>query len=138
MGPQKNTLAAEKMVFLAAGGNPGSIHLWGILLGLSLAVCRTTSLHPETPFHMEGQSPIDKCRQCLQVILEGQGEMGISAYPAPEDCHDNGKSRYCTLNGTQFKICELDGKTVCFNLKARSKDRQSETYKHKMYKRDVG
>lgn len=65
--PQKNTLAAKKMVYLAAGGNPvgvakgRGVHLWGILMGLNLVMCRTTSLHPENPPSTERQSPGNEC-----------------------------------------------------------------------------
>lgn len=73
----------------------------------------------------------------MQTVLEGQGETETSAYPAPEHCSSGKKSGYCTLNDTQYRICELDGKRVCYIQKATSKDEQSETPIHKMYKRDT-
>lgn len=88
---RKNIPAAEKMVFLATGGTPGGagkgreVRLWGILMGLSLVMCRTSSLHTEIPPHTGERSPMDECSRCTQVVLEGQGGRGVSAYRALED-----------------------------------------------------
>lgn len=80
---QKNTPAAmKKMVFLTTGGAPGGtgkgreVCLWGILMGLSLAVCRTFFLHTETPLCAGEQSPMDECSRCTQIVLDGQGGGG--------------------------------------------------------------
>ncbi|RMC20562.1 hypothetical protein DUI87_01413 [Hirundo rustica rustica] len=65
METQKNTLAAKKMVYLAAGGNPvgrgegRGVHLWAILVILSLAMYPTNGLP-----NPEGQMGQEK--ECLK------------------------------------------------------------------------
>ncbi|RMC20626.1 hypothetical protein DUI87_01478 [Hirundo rustica rustica] len=65
METQKNTLAAKKMVYLTAGGNPvgrgegRGVHLWAILVILSLAMYPTNGLP-----NPEGQMGQEK--ECLK------------------------------------------------------------------------
>ncbi|RMC20108.1 hypothetical protein DUI87_00954 [Hirundo rustica rustica] len=65
MEARKNTLAAKKMVYLAAGGNPvgrgkgRGVHLWVILVILSLAMYLTNGLP-----NVKGQMGQEK--ECLK------------------------------------------------------------------------
>ncbi|TRZ07721.1 hypothetical protein HGM15179_019387 [Zosterops borbonicus] len=128
MEPLKNTLAAEKMDYLAAGGNPvgagkgRGVRLWGTLMVLSLVVCKTTGLHPENRPSTERQSPANECEQCFQTILKGQVATEIMAYQAQYDCRGGKENEYCTYNGTRYRMCQLEGEIVFHDPRPISKD----------------
>ncbi|TRZ05430.1 hypothetical protein HGM15179_021677 [Zosterops borbonicus] len=132
MEPLKNTPAAEKMDYLDAGSKPvgagkgRGVHLWGILMVLSLVVCKTTGLHPESQLRAERQSPVNECEQCFKTVLKGQVVTKIMAYQAKYDCRSSKENRYCTYNGTKYRMCQLEWEIVCHDPRAISKDGQSE------------
>ncbi|TRZ07518.1 hypothetical protein HGM15179_019597 [Zosterops borbonicus] len=145
VGPLKNTLAAEKMVYLATGGNPmgegkgRGVRLWGILMVLSLVVCKISGVPPADQSSTERQSLTDECEQCLQTILKGQEAPKVMAYRAKYDCQSGTKRGHCTYNSTRYKVCKLEGGIVCHNPKVISKDGQSETsFTHTIHKWDTG
>ncbi|XP_041901283.1 uncharacterized protein LOC121672624 isoform X1 [Corvus kubaryi] len=125
IGLQKNIPAAKKMAYLATGCTPvgegkgRGIHLWGFLMVLSLTICLTHSTPLEGLSPREGQKADSLCELCQQVLLEEQ-----ETHQSPENCKGNGK--HCDLNGTQFQICELEGKIKCLSQNARFKKRKSE------------
>lgn len=115
----KNSPTAAKMVFLAAGGTPGGrgkgrgARLVRILIGLSLIVCGTQSLHTEVPRKSGSYSSVDECEKCTQVVPVAR-DGGHSAYQAPKECLRR-TGRYCWRNGTRVKLCELEIGTWCIN-----------------------
>ncbi|TRZ08834.1 hypothetical protein HGM15179_018274 [Zosterops borbonicus] len=145
MGPLKNTLAAEKMVYLAIGGNPvgegkgRGVCLWGILIVLSLVICEISRVHTEDQFGTAKQSLTDECKQCSQMILMKQEAPKGIINQAKYDCQSDTERGYCTYNGTRYKMCKLEGGIVCHNPKVKSKNRQSEaSFTHTIHKRDAG
>lgn len=145
LGPRasslKNTSAAVKMVFLAAGSTPGGggkgrgVRLVGILIGLSLVMCGTQSLSTEIPRKYGSESSMDECGKRTQVVPVA-GDGGLSTYQAPEECL-NGTSRYCWKNGTWVKLCELETGTWCINPEAGLRNGQSNDHGFQRKKRDM-
>lgn len=137
MGPQKNILAAEKMVWPCCWLQPSGHKQkqkntnMGILMGLSLTMCSTAGSHLENLPSMERQSPGNECRQCLQIVLRGQAETETSAHPAPADCSKGKKSGYSTLNITQYMWLEWKNNMLY------AKSKKLETPMHKIYKRNI-
>lgn len=78
-GSRDNIPAAEKIVHLAAGGNPMGVgtgrgmHLWGFLMVLSLAICQTANLQPDSWSYTEGENLTERCKLCLPKPLKGTG-----------------------------------------------------------------
>ncbi|TRZ10116.1 hypothetical protein HGM15179_016992 [Zosterops borbonicus] len=136
--PLKNILAAAKTVYLAIGGNlmgegrGKGICLWGVLLVLSLVVCKVTAGHTKDQLNIEKQE--DECQQCLRAIQKRQGVPRGAQF----DCQDDMVKGYCTYNGTHYRTCKLGGEIICQSLKAESKTGKSEACSsHVLNKRNV-
>ncbi|RMC11973.1 hypothetical protein DUI87_11106 [Hirundo rustica rustica] len=124
MEARKNTLAAEKMDYLAAGGNPAGrgkgrgVHLWVILVVLSLVVCHMSGL--PSPKGQMGQE-----RQCLK---EAQREPALSqnvTFRVHFDCPGIRRMGLCNHNRSWFKICRLKEGTIYIDPVAISRNESS-------------
>ncbi|TRZ06825.1 hypothetical protein HGM15179_020283 [Zosterops borbonicus] len=142
--PLKSILAAGKMVYLAVGcnltdeGKGRGICLWGVLLVLSLAMCEISGVHTNDQLSTERQGLMDECKQSLRAILKGQEVPKGIANRAQFDCQNDMEREHCTYNGTQYKMCELEGEIICRDPREESKNRQSEApSSHVLHKRDV-
>lgn len=93
------------MPLVGGRGKGREVGLVGSLTGLSLAMYETLSLHIETPLHDGKQNPVGERSECTQIVLIRQGNRGISAYQAPEECIRE-PGRYCSIKGTQVKYAE--------------------------------
>ncbi|RMC19713.1 hypothetical protein DUI87_03277 [Hirundo rustica rustica] len=119
----KNILAAKKMVYLAAGGNPvgrgegRGIHLWAILVILSLAMYPTNGLP-----NPEGQMGQEK--ECLKENQREPTRSQKGIFKAHFDCPKIQKRGICSHNESWFKICELKENTIYHNPVAMSRKRR--------------
>ena len=110
VGPQKNTSAAKKMAYLAAGHNPvgvgkgREVRLWGILVSVSLVMYQLINAYPRGSARSVEQSHSSECGECPRI--------NTPAHPAPANYSSRGKDGYCTFNGTRYARCELDGKIM--------------------------
>lgn len=75
------------------------------------------------------QTLSDECGECPRI--------NTTAYPAPVNCTSREENGYCTFNGTQYARCELDGKILCYNLKVRYRNGQSETFAYNVPKKNA-
>lgn len=88
-GPWKNIPAAEKMAYLAVGGNPvgagrgRGIQIWGVLMSLSLVTCHLISLHQENSPSQKGSSLDNGCGQCVEIVRGRTRRSGDSGIPSP-------------------------------------------------------
>ncbi|RMC20654.1 hypothetical protein DUI87_01506 [Hirundo rustica rustica] len=119
----KNILAAKKMVYLAAGGNPvgrgkgRGIHLWAILVILSLAMYPTNGLpNPEGQMGQENE--------CLKETQREPTGSQKGIFKAHFDCPKIKKRGICSHNESWFKICELKENTIYHNPVAMSRQRR--------------
>ncbi|RMC19789.1 hypothetical protein DUI87_03353 [Hirundo rustica rustica] len=123
MEARKNTLAAKKMDYLAAGGNPvgrgkgRGVHLWVILVILSLVVCRTNGL--PNPKGQMGQER-KRLKETQQEPTWGQNV----AFWVHFNCPGIQQRGLCNHNGSWFRICELKEKTIYHDPVAMSRKRQ--------------
>ncbi|RMC05573.1 hypothetical protein DUI87_18770 [Hirundo rustica rustica] len=144
LGPLKNTPAAKKMVYLAAGcypageGRDRGVHQWGNLMVLSLVMCQAGGLHRKNPLR---QNPTNECEQCLK----GKIATKVIKFQAQYNCQLGKENGYCVFNSTQYNLCKLEKGVICHNPKAISRDGQSEPIfkrkkasSHAMYKWETG
>ncbi|RMC21139.1 hypothetical protein DUI87_01997 [Hirundo rustica rustica] len=119
----KNILAAKKIVYLATGGNPvgrgegRGVHLWAILVILSLAMYPTNGLP-----NPEGQMGQEK--ECLKKTQREPTGSQKGVFKAHFDCPKIQKRGICSHNESWFKICELKENMLYHNPVAMSRKRR--------------
>lgn len=147
-GVRKNTPAAMKMAYPAAGGNPvgggvgRGVHLGGPRMILNLVIYWTVSLQTESRAQARGQNLSTECGMCKLFPQEGQSISPDRTEWILKHCENRKPSRYCEINSTQYGICKLDNEINCFPWNARPKYRQSKLLvqnneNHKREKRNV-
>lgn len=132
VGPRKNTSAAKKMVSLAAGvsiGRSREVRLWGMLVSLSLVMYQPINAYQRNSASSAAQSHDNECGECPRIDTSTHSVLANSTYKESDD--------YFNLSGTRYVKCKLNGKSVCYDLKARYQKVHSETSAHNIQKRNI-
>ncbi|RMC19759.1 hypothetical protein DUI87_03323 [Hirundo rustica rustica] len=118
----KNILAAKKMVYLAAGGNPvgrdegRGVHLWAILVILSLAMYLTSGL-PNPKGEMGKETDPQETQQ--EPTWGQNGELRVHF-----DCSKMQRGENCKHNNRGLQINKKKEKTIYHNPMAMSRKRR--------------
>ncbi|RMB99705.1 hypothetical protein DUI87_23707 [Hirundo rustica rustica] len=121
-GVRKYILAAEKMAYLAAGGNPvgrgkgRGIHLWVTLVILSLAMYLTSGL----PNPKEGMGKETDPQETQLEPTWGQNRRPRVHF----DCPERPKGGNCKYNDSGFQMNKKKEKTIYDNPMAMSRKRR--------------